>query len=50
MDMIGKVLVNKQPDFNNNDIKIPVHSLSKGIYVLRVIQDNNVQSIKFIKE
>lgn len=51
-DITGKVLLQQQKSImqGENSIAIPASSLTKGIYVLKVIQDNFTKSIKFIKE
>ena len=51
-DMTGKMLSVQtfKASEGTNHINLPAASLSKGVYVLKVIQNNNIQFIKFVKE
>ncbi len=51
-DITGKIVAKQKSAIieGMNTIHIPATSLSKGIYVLKVIQNNAVQSVKFIKQ
>ena len=51
-DMSGKMLAteSKKVSEGMNTIVLPAASLSKGLYVLKVIEKNFVQNVKFIKE
>lgn len=50
-DMSGKTLTTQSTQVSEgmNTITIPAASLSKGMYILKVIENNNVQNVKFIK-
>ncbi len=50
-DMSGKTLTTQSARVSEgmNTITIPAASLSKGMYILKVIENNNVQNVKFIK-
>ena len=50
-DMSGKTLTTQsiQVSEGMNTITIPAASLSKGMYILKVIENNSVQNVKFIK-
>ncbi len=50
-DMSGKTLTTQSTQVSEgmNTITIPASSLSKGMYILKVIENNNVQNVKFIK-
>ena len=51
-DMAGKLLFTQSIMVNEgmNTITLPVSSLMKGVYVMKMIQNNRVQSVKFVKE
>ena len=52
IDMSGRLLAmqNTSANAGTNIIAIPASFLTKGLYVLKVIGNNTVQSIKFVKE
>lgn len=52
LDMKGKRMMTQTKGINEgaNTIIIPAASLAKGVYILRVIQNSSVQSIRFLKE
>jgi hypothetical protein len=51
-DITGKVVITQQAPITTgaNNITIPAASLSKGMYILKVIQSDKIQSVKFIKQ
>ncbi len=51
-DMAGRTLATQDVKVNigMNTIILPAASLNKGLYILRVIENNIVQSVKFIKQ
>ena len=51
-DITGKIVAKQKSAIiiGMNTLHIPAASLSKGMYVLKVIQNNTVQSVKFIKQ
>lgn len=50
-DMSGKTLTTQSTQVVEgvNTITLPAASLSKGMYILKVIENNSVQNVKFIK-
>ncbi len=51
-DITGKIVAKQKNQIvvGTNTVQISSASLSKGMYVLKVIQNNAVQSVKFIKQ
>ena len=51
-DVTGKIVAKQKNTIveGTNTFHIPAASLSTGLYVLKVIQNNTVQSVKFIKQ
>ncbi len=52
MDMKGRGIITQKTSVvtGRNVINIPASSLSKGVYILKVIQNNTTQTIRFVKE
>ncbi len=52
VDMEGRILAVQPASVSagRNEITIPAASLAKGVYVLKVIQNNATQTIRFVKE
>ena len=52
IDMKGTVLATQKTSVTagRNEVIIPAASLAKGIYVLKVIENNTTQTIRFVKE
>ena len=52
VDMKGRVLAMQKASVvtGRNEIAIPAGSLARGVYVLKVIENNAIQTIRFVKE
>jgi hypothetical protein len=51
-DIAGKILLTQQNSIvrGDNNIMMPASSLAKGIYMLKTMQGNSIQTIKLMKE
>jgi len=49
-DLLGKNYPIKLMDNFNSSTNIDISNLSSGLYFVKIIKDNRVKSIKFIKE
>lgn len=48
-DMQGKYIINQQMILKNNQ-ELPVHTLPPGVYVLRVSNEQFLQTLQFVKK
>ena len=49
MDLMGKILLSEIID-NSDSFTLDVSSLAKGLYLMKVSSDHNIQTYKFIKQ